>query len=401
MKILDDVANINFIPRQKIYKLVVLGIIMKLKLKDLQPNPFRKEINGGKMDNEKVLQIASNFDETKLGGLANSLPVVQRGKNNFLVFGHTRVEALKKKFGNDYEVEITLQTYNDDQLFRGMLIENLTQRKGEFSEEEQSIGAIHRYLKKNQEILQGLRDSRKPSTDKNGRKNDCMNKKFDTEPTSRDISKWLDDNQGRVMSHDVITKYLNIHLNLDEGLKATVEKKHDNTKAEREDGETLNSSQAVYLATLKDKEEQKDIAKALLSSREQRVRTQGELFAKYKKADIKIKEKIRNGEKDLADLRLPNQNLNINLSREKLTMEMHIELRKSFDILKQFMDDFKKQNNDKNYLKKSTEQDLKLSYHYIHNWIKDDLIPFTKEIIQELANREQNKDVVVFDIIEN
>jgi len=95
---------------------------MKLKLNELNPNPFKKDINEGKLSEEQLDKIISNLGEL---GLMNSIPIVQRNTKYYLVNGHHRIEALKRKYGKDFEIDVTLHKYNDDQLLRGMIVENL------------------------------------------------------------------------------------------------------------------------------------------------------------------------------------------------------------------------------------------------------------------------------------
>jgi len=80
-----------------------------------------------------------------------------------------------------------------------------------------------------------------------------------------------------------------------------VKKKHDKSKLVR-DEESLNYTQAVILSSIEDKQEQKDLAKVLKNSREQRVREQGKLLSKYKEAPEEVKEKIRDGKLNLIDI---------------------------------------------------------------------------------------------------
>jgi len=47
-----------------------------------------------------------------------AVPIVKRNNKHYIVNSHHRVEALKREFGKDYKVEVTLHNYNDDQLIR-------------------------------------------------------------------------------------------------------------------------------------------------------------------------------------------------------------------------------------------------------------------------------------------
>jgi hypothetical protein len=397
---------------------------MKLKLETLKPNPFKKEINGGKLDKEKVEKISTNFDKNKLGGLLNSVPVVNRGKDFFLVFGHHRIEALKQKFGKNYEVEVTIQTYKADDevnmneyLLRGMVVENLTQTKNEFDEELNNILLIYNYLLKNQGILHALRNSRKP-LDSLGRKNDGMNKKYKEIPTANDISKWLDNETGKVMSHDTITRLLNTGLNLDKDLLKITEKKH-NKKWVEDDGSlnrgkkrnTLNSTQASYLATFKDKQEQKVLAKQLMTTREDHVRNQGNLLSKYKELknkkiksekEIKVLKDIKEGKKDIADLAYPIIDAEVKFN--KSVEERFRVLRENLSKVSGYMEDLRNKSHDKKYMEKASLYELSETYKYLWAWSKNELMPFVEDLLKEINHKSENKgeksDVIIFDFKE-
>ena len=265
---------------------------MKLALNELHPNPFKKEINKGKMNEEQIKKLLANLDKLNLMG---AIPVVKRDNKYCLVSHHHRVEALKRKFGKNHEVEVVVHKYDDDQLLRGMIIENLTQRTDEFHEVTDNLLAIENYLNKNPKVLATLRESRNVDTARFESKDKAV---------ARDIAKWLDNNSGDVMSHDKITNCLNIKKNLDPELYKQIKNTQAGTANERE--EALQETQAVYLARIDDKEEQKDLAHALKSAKEQRVRNQGKLLSEYKKSSNTTKKKVRSGKIKLDDVPIEN-----------------------------------------------------------------------------------------------
>jgi len=112
---------------------------MKLKISQLKPNPFKKNINSGKLDEETIKKIQSNMEEL---GLMGSLPVFKKGDKYYLINGHHRQEALKRQFGKDFEVQVTVHNYSEENVLRGMVVENLTQRADE-------LVAIMKYRKDN------------------------------------------------------------------------------------------------------------------------------------------------------------------------------------------------------------------------------------------------------------
>ncbi len=184
-----------------------------------------------------------------------SIPVIKIKNNYHLVWGHHRVQALKEIYGKDYEIDCELKKYNDEQLLKGMIIENLTQRVGEFREETANCVAVQTFLNKHLERLITLRDSRRV-------KGSYQKKAYQGKATAEDIARWIDPNN-EIISHDKVTNLLNIYDNLDESLQKEVEKTHKGSIDRR--GEVLSFTQAERLSHFEDKQEQKDLAKALKS----------------------------------------------------------------------------------------------------------------------------------------
>ena len=100
---------------------------MKLKINDLNPNPFKKEINKGKLNREQLDSIKSNIKEL---GLMGSLPIFKKDNNYYLVAGHHRLQALKEVYGKDFEVECTLHNYDTENILRGKDILNESNTQG-------------------------------------------------------------------------------------------------------------------------------------------------------------------------------------------------------------------------------------------------------------------------------
>lgn len=192
---------------------------MKLKLNQLNPNPFKKEINGGKLSEIQIQKLSSNLDKLKLMG---SIPVVKRGKEYYQISHHHRTEAMKRKFGAKYEVEVTIHNYTDAQMLRGMVIENLTQKLDDFNETMDNIAAIENFLNKN-----------------------VMKK--DEKATALDIFNWLDDS-GSIISIDKITNMLNIKNKLSPELLSRVKNTQAGTEDERE--EFIQETNAIYLSKI-------------------------------------------------------------------------------------------------------------------------------------------------------
>tara|TARA_R100001530_G_scaffold25421_1_gene20476 strand:+ start:828 stop:1907 length:1080 start_codon:yes stop_codon:yes gene_type:complete len=356
---------------------------MKIEVNKIKPNPFKKQINKGKLNREQIDKIKQNLNKIGFFGV---LTLTKRKDNYYLVCGHHRLQALKEFYGDKHKVSYEIKDYDGDQLLKAMVIENLAQRGGSFQEEKENIVMIEKHLNDNSDVLQDCRESRQSSI-----KSPLKSKREDLQKaTSQDIAFWLDENSGKVIKKDVIINMLNIHHRLDKELEEEIIKTHDQPKEIREN--TLNYSQAVILSSIEDKQEQRELAKALKNSKEIRVREQGKLITEYKKSDNKIKEKVRKGDIDIKDISFENHKKevgNFNLNRDKLFLEQHIDLRQTLSSL----------FTEKLFLNKSSPTELEVTYHYILNWVKKDLIPFMKEIEIELKKKGSEK-IVYFDLNE-
>ncbi len=254
---------------------------MKLKIKQLNPNPFKKQINNGKLDEEQIDRIKSNVKDL---GLMGALPIFKKGDKYYLINGHHRTEALKRTFGKEYEIEVVKHNYNEEQILRGMVIENLTQRANDFKEEVENLTAIRDYLKKIRSPVEHISDKTRPHES----------------GSIRNIIHWLNKN-GEVMSIGKISSLLNIHDKLDPELLSKVEKQSHAT-GEKE-GETIGVKDAIALSSFEDKQEQKDLSKALLKSREQHGNLKMKNMTDYKESSEEIKKKVRKGLIDIADVK--------------------------------------------------------------------------------------------------
>lgn len=257
---------------------------MKLKLKDLNPNPFKKEINGGKLDEDNVKKIQANIKEL---GLMGSLPIFKKDNKYYLIAGHHRVEALKRQFGKNFEIDIDLKNYNEDQILRGMVVENLTQRDNEHNEETSNVIAIKNYLTSHK-ILLG----------KDGLIVRLSDKKISTggrpEGTNEfgsisQIALWLDKDTGDVMRKSKINDLIQVYKELSPKLREKIHKVSGGKAPE----DVVTVNQATELVrTTKDHNEQEELWK-LMKQEDGRPH---KLLTNYKQAPDEIKTKVLKGE---------------------------------------------------------------------------------------------------------
>ena len=298
---------------------------MKLKLNELNANPFKKEINKGKLNEKIISKIRSNLKEL---GLMGALPIFKKDNKYYLVAGHHRVEALKRTFGKNYEIEVTLHNYSNENVLRGMIVENLTQRSDELTEVTDNLAVIRKYLKNL------IRSDTERIKIRSGQGHQIE------EGSIREIHDWLNKN-GEVMSIGKISEFLRVYDNLDESLlKNTVRSDGGSIKEEK-----LSIEDAKFLARL-DKKDQK-VIKGLLDKTDLAAKGKGKLISEFKKAPEEVKEKVKSGEIDITKLGETNIEYQINESNKgKPTTE--------------FIPNFKSRVNDFSYNVTRLEQQVAL-----------------------------------------
>lgn len=257
---------------------------MKLKLSELNPNPFKKKLGSG-LDEDTIAKLQTNLDEL---GMMGALPIVQIGKKYHLVYGHHRVEALEREFGKEYEIEVELHKYNKDQLLKGMVIENLTQGSHPFKSEMHHLLMVREYLK-----------SRCPPSGQRREENGKF-AEGKSSGTARDISRWLDKETETVMKKSKIADVFKIADNLDKEILDDVEKQSHTTGEKKDD--TVGVKIASYLASIENKQEQRLLRKAIKSSRESHQDVICKSITAYKNAPSEIKQQVLDGYIDIADV---------------------------------------------------------------------------------------------------
>lgn len=330
---------------------------MKLKLKEIYPNPFKKEINKGELDENIIEKLMSNMKEL---GLMGSLPVFKRGEQYFLIAGHHRLEALKRCFGEDYGVEVVVHDYSKDSILRGMVVENLTQRDNDFKEELDNLLLIRKYLKTCPPDGQVSKGKRGPPNESD---------------STRSISEWLN-KQGEVLSKSKIANILRIADNMNPELLSKVEKASSSNII---DETALPVKTAVEIASLP-KEEQEKISKLVMKSG---LDTMGrdKLIREYKNLDDEAKQRVLSGEVSIVDLQ-KGENIGTNsdmlLTFNRKANDLVLEMRQLRKALFQFRNEKMFENFDQ---KQRTNFKIRLSK------IKSEY----RELVEEL---ERNSEVL-------
>jgi len=367
---------------------------MKLKLSQLKPNPFKKEINGGKLSEENIQKIRANIKEL---GLMGALPVFKKGKDYFLIAGHHRVEALKRTYGRNFKIECTIHNYTEDNILRGMVVENLTQRTDELVEITENLVAVKKYLIKNKLIVDDKGNvTNRTAPDRLAKKpQQGGGRDFELGSTEQ-IHRWLNKSAGcEVMSLTKIKEYVKIAENLDTKLLQGAKSCLDNGNKE---GETISIEEAKSLARLP-RAEQKAVKKQLDKTGLD-YKEKGKLISEYLSASDEIQEKVKAGNIDMQNIQIEKVNesikkdgIEINPDTTKILEEYKMDFCDSIDKVASQIEYI----NSNELLDKFSIDQLTMMMMHIVSWVKGDLAPLTKKILRKLKEEGKNSPNVTFE----
>jgi len=258
---------------------------IQIEVNKIKPNPFKKEIGKGKLNEEQIQKLIEGYKQTTFH--ENLLARKNKKGEVELVYGHHRLEAVKRVYGKTHKISINIVDFNDEQMIIDLCRENLTQRWNEFRQEMDTVLLIRKYLEQKfcKGGLQKVKTGGRPK-----------------EPAdSRTIAKFLSA-EGKTISHSKVADLLRMNENLD---KKILEKVQKFRGAEGQE-EGVSIKQAEALSKIKDKKEQKDVLKAMKRSDEKLGWKQGQAITEYLKASDKTKEELRKGELELEDIKIEN-----------------------------------------------------------------------------------------------
>lgn len=121
---------------------------IKVALRDLRPNPFRKKINGGKLDPEKVERLEESVG---LDGFWDCLVGRERDGKIEIAFGHHRVAAATNVLGKDYETWISIDDLPRERMIRMMANENSASDGASEQDQIDMVGLARNWLKRHPE----------------------------------------------------------------------------------------------------------------------------------------------------------------------------------------------------------------------------------------------------------
>jgi ParB-like chromosome segregation protein Spo0J len=215
---------------------------MKVKICDIKPNPFKRFINEGELDSERIDKLMESIEH-------GTLPAQFVARKNEAgkweqTSGHHRLAAFKKKYGKEFEVDITPVKFSDELMLVDMVRENITQRNSDFQDTEASIVLARNWL---QSKANGVNQFHNIMKGKKGFQ------EIKQEDSVRSVADFLS-KSGKTISYRTVANYLNIHDKLD----PTLHKKVGNFESKpTEQEEGIGVSVAAALAKLP-KEQQRE-----------------------------------------------------------------------------------------------------------------------------------------------
>jgi ParB-like nuclease domain len=113
---------------------------MKIKIKDVLPNPFRN-VEHYKINRKKVEQLIKSFETTSVWPVLIARKASTNGSVE-LAFGHHRKVAIEERYGKNHEIEVIIQPLNDEQMLKYMANENQTDFASSFVTDVETVDAV-------------------------------------------------------------------------------------------------------------------------------------------------------------------------------------------------------------------------------------------------------------------
>lgn len=256
----------------------------------VKPNPFKKYIINGGLSETIIEELIEGFKQTtfhdNLAGRRNKQGEIE------LIYGHHRLEAVKRCFGKNYKINLKVYSYedfSDEKMLVDMIRENMTQRGHDFKEMLHSILLVKKWLEGT------LLDKKaKPK-----------------EVTDVEIARFVS-KSGKALSPAQVTRYISIENNLDEEIKEKVE---ITGRAGKVKAGKVGLEMAFHLSQAEKKDQPyllAQVEKAGVNKDKARV-----LITEYRKSDDSLKEKVKKGKLSLDVLPIENMKQEIKKNRKE------------------------------------------------------------------------------------
>jgi hypothetical protein len=283
--------------------------IIKVQVSKIKPNPFKRFISNGKLNEDIIQKLIEGYKQTQFH--ENLCARENEGGEIELVYGHHRLEAVKRVYGKTHKIYLrvySMKEFPDESMLVDMVRENVTQRDADFQDKKEAIVLTYNWLQTKSNGVKQF-DTKMQERDSSG--------KFKpTEDSYRAVARFLS-KQGKAISYETVRQYLRMEFNLDKKILEKVEK----LQSQRGKEEKVTVWQGETLSQFKDKKEQRDLLKAIKKSSEQRRDRVNRAITVYKESPIEVKEKIRKGEIDIKDVSVENFKVELRKKAEEIKQD--------------------------------------------------------------------------------
>jgi len=125
---------------------------MKVKLRDLEPNPYR-DMEHYPIDEVKIQTLIGSYNQTGFWRNINVRPKPEVKGKYQLAYGHHRWIALKRLYGEDHVIDIVVENYSDATMLRMMASENNTDFRASVAVTLETVKVARQFLKDHPEEI--------------------------------------------------------------------------------------------------------------------------------------------------------------------------------------------------------------------------------------------------------
>jgi hypothetical protein len=125
---------------------------MKVKIKDLEPNPYR-DMENYPIDETKIQTLIGSYNQTGFWRNINARPKPGIKDKYQLAYGHHRLIALKKLYGEDHIIDIVVEKYSDATMLKMMASENNTDFRTNVAVTLETVKVTRQFLKDHPEEI--------------------------------------------------------------------------------------------------------------------------------------------------------------------------------------------------------------------------------------------------------
>lgn len=115
---------------------------MKVKIKDLHPNPFR-DLSSYPFNKEKIEQLKTSIEAT---GFWDNILARQVNGHIQIAYGHHRLKALREVFTPDHLVEVPVKDLSDELMLKIMANENMDEWQSSVAVIDETVRAAIKFL---------------------------------------------------------------------------------------------------------------------------------------------------------------------------------------------------------------------------------------------------------------